>query len=134
GTGLILGPDRQLGLGIRLLDQPLFTVASGSWTSTSPCLRRRRASPVWHHDRSRCQLRSASCSTHQMVYVLTSGSPASALRSARWSVVNDQVAVLSRARSGVRRTSARMRSRSVVPYRTLGPPPWRGSTAARPSR
>ena len=27
--GLILGPDRQLGLGVRPLDQPLFTVASG---------------------------------------------------------------------------------------------------------
>ncbi len=69
-----------------------------------------------------------------MVYVLTSGSPSSALRSARWSVVSDHVAVLSRSRSGVRRTSARMRPRSAAPYFTLGPPPWRGSTAARPSR
>src|SRR4051794_6510762 len=132
--GLVLGPDRNLGLGVRLFDQPLFTVASGSWTSTSPCLRRRLASPVWHHDRSRCQLRSASCSTHQMVYVLTSGSPSSALRSARCSVVSDQVAVLSRSRSGVRCTSARMRSRSAAPYFTREPPPWRGSTAASPSR
>ena len=41
-----------------------------------------------------------------MVYVLTSGSPSSARRSARCSVVSDQVAVLSRSRSGVRRTSA----------------------------
>src|SRR3954451_5805446 len=131
--GLVLGPDRHLGLLVRLLDQPLFTVASGSWTSTSPVLRRRIASPVWHHERSRCQLRSASCSTHQMVYVLTSGSPPSVLRSARWSVVSDQVAVWSRSRSGVRRTSARMRSRSVAPYLTLAPPPWRGSTAASPS-
>src|SRR5215213_8616862 len=133
-SGLILGPDRQVGLGIGLLDQPLFTVASGSWTATSPALRRRRASPVWHHERSRCQPRSASCSTHQMVYVLTAGSPSSALRSARCSVVSDQVAVLSRSRSGVRRTSARMRSRSAGPYATLKPPPWRGSTAASPSR
>ena len=69
-----------------------------------------------------------------MVYVLTSGSPSSARRSARWSVVNDQVAVLSRARSGVRRTSARIRSRSAAPYLILGPPPWPGSTAASPSR
>jgi len=69
-----------------------------------------------------------------MVYVLTSGSPASACRSARWSVVNDQVAVLSRSRPGVRRTSARIRSRSAAPYLTLGPPPWRGSTAASPAR
>ena len=67
GTSLVLGPGRQVGLDVRLLDQPLFTVASGSWTSTSPDLRRRFATPVWHHDRSRCQLRSASCSTHQMV-------------------------------------------------------------------
>jgi len=69
-----------------------------------------------------------------MVYVLTSGSPSSALRSARWRVVNDQVAVRSRSRSGLRRASARIRSRSAVPYFTLGPPPWRGSTAASPSR
>jgi len=69
-----------------------------------------------------------------MVYVLTSGSPSSALRSARWSVVNDQVAVLSRSRSGVRRTSVKIRSRSAAPYLTLGPPPCRGSMAASPSR
>ena len=69
-----------------------------------------------------------------MVYVLTRGSPSSARRSACRSVVNDQVAVRSRSRSGVRRASARMRSRAAAPYRTLGPPPWRGSTAARPSR
>ena len=69
-----------------------------------------------------------------MVYVLTSGSPSSALRNARWSVANDQLAVLSRARSGVRRTSARMRSRSAAPYFTRGPPPCRGVTDARPSR
>src|SRR5215213_9955290 len=130
----VLGPDGHLRLAVRPLDQPLFTVASGSWTSTSPCLRRRFASPVWHHERLRCQLRSASCSTHQMVYVLTSGSPSSALRSARCSVVSDQVAVLSRSRSGVRRTSARIRSRSAAPYFILGPPPCRGSTAASPSR
>jgi hypothetical protein len=29
-ASLILGPGRQFGLGVRLLDQPLFTVASGS--------------------------------------------------------------------------------------------------------
>ena len=69
-----------------------------------------------------------------MVYVLTAGSPSSALRSARWSVVSDQVAVWSRSRSGGRRTSARIRSRSAAPYWILGPPPWRGSTAASPSR
>ena len=69
-----------------------------------------------------------------MVYVLTRGSPSSARRSACRSVVNDQVAVRSRSRSGVRRASARMRPRSAAPYFTLGPPPWRGSTAASPSR
>ena len=69
-----------------------------------------------------------------MVYVLTSGSPSSARRSARWSVVSDQVAVWPRSRSGVRPTSARIRSRSAAPYVILGPPPWRGSTAANPSR
>src|SRR2546430_164356 len=77
-AGLILGPDWQLRLGVRLLDQPLFTVASGSWTATSPCLRRRLARPVWHHDRSRCQLRSAAWRTHQIVYVLTLGNPSPA--------------------------------------------------------
>lgn len=66
-AGLVLGPDWHLALGVRVFDQPLFTVASGSWTSTSPALRRRFATPVWHHERSRCQLKSASCSTHQMV-------------------------------------------------------------------
>src|SRR5215210_1471790 len=96
------GPDRQLRLPVRVLDQTFFGVASGSWTSTSPCLRRRLASPVWHHVRSRCQLSSASCSTHQMVYVLLWGSPSSARRNARWSVVNDQVAVPSCSRSGAR--------------------------------
>jgi len=69
-----------------------------------------------------------------MVYGLTSGSPSSALRSARGSIVNDQVAVWSRSRSGVRCTSARIRSRSAAPYLPLGPPPCRGSTAASPSR
>jgi len=109
-------------------------MASGSWTSTSPCLRRRLATPVVHHLRSRCQLRSAACNTHQIVSVLTSGNPSSARRSARCKVDNDHVAVPSRCRSGTRCTSARMRSRSRVLYLALGPPPWRSSTAGNRSR
>src|SRR6266702_139241 len=90
--------------------------------------------PVRHQDRSRCQLRSASCRTAQMVYVLTLGNPSGARRRARCSVFNDQVAVPSRSRSGGRRNSFRIRSRSAGPYSTGGaPPPCIGSTAASPT-
>src|SRR6266853_664471 len=107
---------------------------TGSWTSTSPRLRLRMAAPVWHQDRSRCQLTPASCSAAQIVYVLTLGKPSGALRRARCNVFNDQVAVPSRSRSGGRRNSVRILSRSAGPYSTGGaPPPCLGSTAASPS-
>jgi hypothetical protein len=51
-----------------------------------------------------------------MVYVLTFGKPSGARRSARCKVFNDHVAVSSRSRSGGRRNSARIRSRSSGPY------------------
>lgn len=134
----ILRPDRQIRLGVRLLDQPFFARASGSCTTASstrpPRWRRRTDRPVWHQERSRCQVRSASCSTHQRVYVLTWGKPSAAVRSARCKVTSDHVAVPSRWRSGGRWNSARMRSRSAGPYTGVGPPPCRGSSAGRPSR
>jgi hypothetical protein len=91
------------------------------------------AMPVWHQERSRCQLTPASCKTVQMVYVLTMGSPSGARRRARCNVVNDQVAVPSGSHAGERRNSARIRSRSAAPYRTGAPPPRLGSTAANPT-
>src|SRR5215216_4121243 len=72
--GLVLAPDRQPKLGaerIGLLDQPLFTAASGSTRVTVPCLRRRVTTPVWHQVRLFCQLKPASCSVRQIVNVLT---------------------------------------------------------------
>src|SRR4029079_8602337 len=51
GAGLVLAPDRQPKLcaeRVGLLDQPLFTAASGSRTRTTPCLRLRIATPVAH--------------------------------------------------------------------------------------
>src|SRR6185437_926243 len=50
GAGFVHAPDGQpqlLALGIGLLDQTFFALASGSWTSTSPRLRLRMAAPVW---------------------------------------------------------------------------------------
>src|SRR6266536_6657806 len=91
------------------------------------------ATPVLHQLRSRCQLMPASCSTAQMVYVLTLGKPSGARRNARCKVVSDQVAVPSRSRSGGRRNSARIRSRSAGPYWVGGRPPGWRSTAARPT-
>ena len=70
--------------------------------------------PVGHQVRVRCQLQPASVSTHQIVYVLTCGSPSGARRSARCKVTSDHVAVPSRSRSGGRPASARMRSRSAL--------------------
>src|SRR6266567_8175317 len=134
-AGFIHTPHRQfhpLALGVGLLDQAFFALASGSWTSTSPRLRLRMAAPVWHQDRSRCQLIPASCNTAQMVYVLTFGKPSGARRRARCNVFNDQVAVPSRSRSGGRRNSARIRSRSAGQYSTGGaPPPCIGSTTRK---
>ncbi len=87
--------------------------ASGSVTTTGPLVRFRTTPPVSHQLRSRCQRRPAPRSTHQIVYSLTPGSPSGAWRSARRSVLSDQVAVPSASRSGARRTSARMRARSA---------------------
>src|SRR5438270_10880312 len=86
-------------LGVSLLDQPFFALASGSWTLTSPRLRLRMATPVSHHVRSRCHAMPASCSTAQMVYVLTLGNPSGARRRARCKVLKDPGAVPSRARA-----------------------------------
>jgi hypothetical protein len=72
--GLVLAPDRQPKLRpqrIGLLDQPLFTAASGSTRVTVPCLRRRVTTPVWHHVRLFGQLRPAACRVRQIVNVLT---------------------------------------------------------------
>ena len=94
--GLVLAPDRQPQLGaqrVGLLDQPLFTAASGSTRVTVPCLRRRVTTPVWHQVRLFCQLRPAACRVRQIVNVLTLGSPSSAWRKAFCSRLNDQVAV-----------------------------------------
>src|SRR3954449_11735698 len=47
--GLVLAPDREPKLGaqrVGLLDQPLFTAASGSLTRATPCLRLRLTTPV----------------------------------------------------------------------------------------
>src|SRR5260370_39460 len=126
GASFVHAPHRQthaFPLGVSLLDQPFFALASGSWTLTSPRLRLRIASPVSHQVRSRCQVMPASCSTAQMVYVLTLGRPSAARRRARCKVFNDQVAVPSRSRSGRRRNSARIRSRSAAPYWVGGRPP-----------
>src|SRR5215217_9359247 len=76
--GLVRAPDRQPKLGakrIGLLDQPLFTAASGSTRVTVPCLGRRVTTPVWHQVRLDCQLSPAACRVRQIVNVLTLGSP-----------------------------------------------------------
>jgi len=132
--GLVPGPGRPRGPGVRPLDRPRCTVACGAWPSTSPGRRRRRAGPVWPHARSRRQPGSAACSTPRMGGVPTSGRPSAAVRGARRSVVTARGAVRSTARSGPRRASAGLRSRSTAPSLALGPPPWRGSPAAGPAR
>src|SRR6266511_253568 len=135
-AGFVHAPHGQahaFSLGVGLLDQAFFALASGSCTLTSPRLRLRMATPVWHQVRSFCQVMPASCSTAQIVYVLTFGKPSGARRSARCKVFNDQVAVPSRSRSGGRRNSARIRSRSSGPYWMGGRPPACRSTAARPT-
>lgn len=56
---LILAQDRyprRLRSAVRLLDEPLLCSAAGSVTVTTPVLRLRRAVPVGHHVRVRCQL------------------------------------------------------------------------------
>src|SRR5690348_3603445 len=118
GAGLVLTPDRQPKLGaerVGLLDQLLFAAASGSLTRTTPCLRWRIATPVWHQVRLFCQLTPASCRVRQIVNVLTFGSPSGALRKAFCSRLKDQVAVPSWSRWGVRAHSARMRCCASAP-------------------
>src|SRR3954469_12015590 len=110
--GLVLAPDGQPKLGaerVSLLDQLFFAAASGSLTRTTPCLRWRIATPVWHQVRLFCQLKPASCRVRQIVNVLTFGSPSGALRKAFCSRLKDQVAVPSWSRCGVRAHSVRMR-------------------------
>src|SRR3954467_12676872 len=96
GAGLVLTPNGQSQFGspcVGLLDQLFLAKASGSLTRTTPCLRRRIATPVSHHVRLFCQLRPASCSVRQIVYVLTVGSPSSACRKVLCSRLKDHVAV-----------------------------------------
>src|SRR4051812_13615090 len=82
-AGFVLTPNGQPQLGapcVGLLNQPLFTAASGSLTRTTPCLRWRITTPVSHQVRLFCQLKPASCRVRQIVNVLTFGSPSGALR------------------------------------------------------
>src|SRR3990170_879497 len=130
----ILGPDRKpecFPYLVCLLNEPLFCVAAGSSTRTTPSLRLRRATPVSHQVRSSCQVKPASCKTHRIVYVLTSGSPSAACRNARFRSSSDHVAVPSLAGSGLRRHSRMMRSYSPGPYRRRRPDPGRSSSAAK---
>src|SRR3954454_16452434 len=94
--GLVRAPDREPKLRAQRvgpLDQLFLARASGSLTRTTPCLRRRIATPVSHQVRLFCQLNPASCSVRQSVNVLTRGSPSGAWRKARCSRLNDHVAV-----------------------------------------
>ena len=117
-AGLVLTPDRQpklRALRVGLLDQLFLARASGSLTRTTPCLRRRVATPVWHQVRLFCQLNPAACRVRQIVNVLTRGSPSGAWRKAFCSKLNDHVAVPSWSRCGVRAHSARMRCCASAP-------------------
>src|SRR5712692_2749219 len=137
GTTFVLGPDRQsesFPYFVCLLDEPLFWSASGSTTVTTPSLRLRTATPVSHQVRLSCQVKPASCSTCTTVNPLTSGSPSGAWRSARLSNSTDQVAVPSLSRSGGRRNSRTIRSRSPGPYLRRRPARGWSSSAARPWR
>ncbi len=136
-ASVVLGPDTQpqrFPAAIGILNQVFFAVLSGSMTSTRPVLRLRVAVPVGHQVRLCCQVEPASCKTHPIVKVLSCGKPSGAVRKACCRVVSDQVAVPSRSRSGARRNSARMRSRSVAVYWVGAPPPCRGARASTPSR
>ena len=69
-AGFVLTPNGQPQLGapcVGLLDQPLFTIVSGSTRVTVPCLRRRMTTPVWHQVRLFCQLSPAACRVRQIV-------------------------------------------------------------------
>src|SRR4051794_35497819 len=118
-ASLILAPPRQAkanALRVGPLDQPPFTAASGSVTRTRPpCLRLRTTTPVSHQVRLFCQPKPAACKVRPIVSVLMPGRPSGAWRSAVRSVLNDQLAVPSRARSGGRATAARIRRCSTAP-------------------
>src|SRR5215210_4722668 len=136
GAGLVLAEDWQAQLlcgPIRSFDQFFLGAVCGSVTVTGPAFRRRTTVPVWHQVRLACHEYPACHSVCRIVTVLMAGSPSGAARSARCKVVSDQVAVPSRSRSGARRNSRRMRSRSGSRYRGSGPPPWRRSRAASPA-
>jgi len=136
GSGLILaeqGEPEPLAAGVGAFDQLFMGVVSGSVTSTGPALRLRTTVPVWHQVRLSCQEYPASHSVCKIVPVLTCGRPSGAPHNARCNVVSDQVAVPSRSRSGARRNSRRIRSRSGSPYWVAGPPPCRRSSAASPT-
>ena len=60
-----------------------------------------------HQVRLSCQVYPARHNACRMVQVLTPGKPSGASRSARCSVLSDQVAVLSASRSGGRRDAVR---------------------------
>ena len=133
---LILGPHRQpfsLAFGVGVLDQLFWASASGSTTVTTSPPRFRSTTPLSHQLRSFCQSKPASVSTFQMVWVETPGSPSSAPRNARRSVLatNSPCRPCRAQVSGApRRGCARARlARKCIG----GPPPWRGSTAAIPS-
>src|SRR5215213_3545444 len=69
GAGLVLTPDREPKLRpqrVGLLDQLFLARASGSRTRTTPCLRRRIATPVSHQVRLFCQLRPLACRAARM--------------------------------------------------------------------
>src|ERR1043166_10049433 len=92
-AGLVPTPDREPKLGterVSLLDQLFLARASGSLTRTTPCLRRRIATPVSHQVRLFCPLNPASCRVRQIVKVLTRGSPSGAWRKAPCSRLKDQ--------------------------------------------
>jgi hypothetical protein len=118
GAGLILAPERHcrlLGLPIRpvrLLDQPLFSSVRGSLTCTIPVLRLRWAVPVGHQVRVFWYELPAASSTRRMVVAPRCGK--ASRRRLRSQVLNDQVAVPSRRRSGGRWAVATIRARAAA--------------------
>src|ERR1044072_9799637 len=76
GTGLVLTPDRQPKLRpqrVGLLDQLFLARASGSLTRTTPCLRRRIATPVSHQVRLFCQLIPTCTEDHALTPITGEG-------------------------------------------------------------
>jgi len=66
GPSFILPPHLQTQFftyPVGSLDEPLFCSAAGSSTRTTPSLRLRKATPVLHQVRLRCQVYLASCNT-----------------------------------------------------------------------